>query len=469
MTEADRDAPNLDAGSFERLLLDLDVPDEDLRPYLVQNESDSDPFCPVVTANPARVKAPETEAAVALSSLNGIARWRRQQRYRRKLPSWTGLRVVSEGDSWFQYPFLLKDVIDWLSASHAIYGLDAAGDLLSDMVQQSELVTAVIQEKPDVVVLSGGGNDLLGGSRLSQAVLAFEEGRTAQDYLGAPFEANLQAALSDYERLFARLAEVAPDTPVLCHVYDYAIPARGRWLGRPLAELGIADPRLQREIVRAIVDRFHAALTRLAERFARVRVIDTRGAVGDARWHDELHPNDPGYAAVARLFAAEIAQVTGTDVPELATEAAVVEGVALEAPDEAERLLALLDAYSDDALLREIGRREALARAGDPQPEPVAVYPSSVVAAFPQLRDDGLRVLAAAGEEAFAEREPGHAKLEQVLRGSRAALVQHLASVLTTSGQREDQAILSAALFARHSDGDIQALRRRWAALLEPQ
>jgi lysophospholipase L1-like esterase len=457
-------APTIDTAQLERLLLDPETPDEELRPYLVQSESDSVPFRPVVTVNPALVKAPETEAAVALSSLNGIARWRRQQRYRRKLPGWTGVRIVSEGDSWFQYPFLLTDVIDCLSDAYAIYSLDAAGDLLSDMVHQGELVTAVIQEKPHVILLSGGGNDLLGGSRLSQAVLTFEDERDAQEYLGQPFEVNLQAALTNYERLFVRLAEVAPKTPVLCHVYDYAIPAQGRWLGRPLADVGIGNPRLQREIVRAIVDRFHATLTQLAERFVQVRVIDTRGAIGDARWHDELHPNDPGYAAVARLFAAEIARATGTSAPEWATEAAM-EGVELEAPDETERLLALLGGYSDDVLLHEIGRREALKRAGDPQPEPIIIFPSSVRATFPEFQSSGQRVVAAAVGSIFSAGETGHGELDSALLRSHAAIVHDLIPMLVQSGWRRDQAILMAALLARNSDGGVQALRQRFPAL----
>lgn len=441
-------APMLDAASFERMLLDPNVPDEALRPYLIADGSGSGPFRPTVRANPARVAVPETEAAVALASLNGIARWRREQRYRRKLRGWTGLRIVSEGDSWFQYPFLLTDVIDWLSDPYAIRSLDAAGDLLSDMVRQGELITAVVQEKPHLVLLSGGGNDLLGGSHLSQAVLPFEAGRTAPDYLGQAFTLNLNAALADYGRLFARLAEVAPQTPILCHVYDYAIPTRGRWLGQPLAAVGIGDPGFQREIVRAIVDRFYAELTTLADGFSQVRVIDTRGVVGDARWHDELHPDDTGFAAVAGLFAAEIARATDTDVSKLATEAAV-EGAAVGVPDETERLLVRLAVFPDDALLHEIGRRAALARAGNRQADPVTVFPSSLAGTFPEFRDEGLRI---ATETIAASLSGG------VANG--AALARRLVSVPVRRGEGEDQAMLIAAWAVRRPPTQIAALGR---------
>jgi hypothetical protein len=126
----------VEASAFERMLLDPDVPDEALRPYLVESPEDTRAFQPSVRVNPDRVIAPETEAAVAMASLNGVARWRRLQRYKRDAADGRRLRIVSEGDSWFQYPFLLKDVIDWLSEHYAINSLDAAGDLLSDMVRQ---------------------------------------------------------------------------------------------------------------------------------------------------------------------------------------------------------------------------------------------------------------------------------------------------------------------------------------------
>src|SRR5690606_26709353 len=110
---------------------------------------------------------------------------------------------------------------------------------------------------------------------------------------------------------------IAPRTPVLCHVYDHAMPTQsGRWLGKPLALAGIEDPELQRAIIRVIVDRFHAALSELVGRYPQVRLVDTRGTVR-GRWHDELHPTDAGYATVARRFAAAIAEATGTAEPDL--------------------------------------------------------------------------------------------------------------------------------------------------------
>lgn len=43
-----------------------------------------------------------------------------------------------EGDSWFQYPVFLKDVIDHLAADHTIFCLSGAGDELRTMVANPE-------------------------------------------------------------------------------------------------------------------------------------------------------------------------------------------------------------------------------------------------------------------------------------------------------------------------------------------
>ena len=52
--------------------------------------------------------------------------------------------------------------------------------------------------------------------------------------------------------------------------------------------------------MRWLVDEFHTRLERLAERNPRVVVVDSRRAVNDNEWSDEIHPTDAGYARIAR-------------------------------------------------------------------------------------------------------------------------------------------------------------------------
>ncbi|WAJ28458.1 GDSL-type esterase/lipase family protein [Antarcticirhabdus aurantiaca] len=304
-------AQPIPVAELERMLLDPTVSDAEIRPYLMSDDTRSSTFVPSVRVNPSMVVGPgpsegvRPQSALVLNSLNAIDRWRRHQRYRRKIAGWTGPRIVSEGDSWFQYPFLLDDVVDHLQDAFAVFSLDGAGDTLVDYLKQDELVGAVLAERPDAVLLSGGGNDLLGAGRLKHVVEPHRPRHAAQDHLREAFDRRLSEVLDDYRRLLSRLRAAAPSTPVFIHAYDHAIPRNGRWLGRPLNDIGVADPTLQREIVRLIVDRFHDGLARLIRDPAigpRVTLVDCRGAVADGDWYDELHPDDEGFGVVAGRF-----------------------------------------------------------------------------------------------------------------------------------------------------------------------
>ena len=55
----------IDRAELERMLMDPDVPDSAIRPYLQLDPLESRALQPVVVPNPARVHYPETEAAVA--------------------------------------------------------------------------------------------------------------------------------------------------------------------------------------------------------------------------------------------------------------------------------------------------------------------------------------------------------------------------------------------------------------------
>ena len=294
--------------SFQELqqrLLDLDTPESALRPYLELDENASSAFAPVVRVRESALRAGDEEGAVILSHLNGISRWRRQQRYRAQIAGWNGYRIVSEGDSWFQYPLLLDDVIDHLFNRYAILSFGAAGDLLSDMVRQDEVERAIAAEHAHALVISAGGNDLLGGGRLQQYLKPFAASRPADQYLNERFQPFVDGILDLYRGLFANLVQRFPNLHIFCHGYDYVIPNRGKWLGRPMESgPGIKDRHLQQQILRIIIDRYHMALELLAREtaFDRVHVVDCRGAVGNSSWHDELHPNDSGYGRVAQRF-----------------------------------------------------------------------------------------------------------------------------------------------------------------------
>ena len=292
---------------------DIDTPDEEISKYLMVAHEASDAFAPQVRINSELVDDEGTEADVAMRFFNAMSKRRRQKKYLRKIKNgWTGLRIVSEGDSWFQYPFLLRDVIDQLSEDFAIFSLGAAGDLVQDMLDQDEILQAVRQQKPHVFLISGGGNDLLGDGMLKTALHPFKAGKPAKDYPNATFGKRLKSIIGVYRSIFTTLLTEFPNLKILCHGYDYALPANGRWLGKPMAGLGIKDKTLQAQIVAELIDRFNTALVGLAGEFpgsvVRVSCLNSVGG----NWHDELHPDNIGYVDAAEKFRAVIASMFGS-------------------------------------------------------------------------------------------------------------------------------------------------------------
>lgn len=86
--------------------------------------------------------------------------------------------ILAEGDSWFQFPRiflgfdLVKDIIDHLMdrGDYLVYSLAYGGDWLSNILSLDEYVDELPKLSPDAFLISGGGNDLVGGLRLATMV-----------------------------------------------------------------------------------------------------------------------------------------------------------------------------------------------------------------------------------------------------------------------------------------------------------
>ncbi|MGE3541788.1 MAG: DUF2272 domain-containing protein [Candidatus Tectimicrobiota bacterium] len=322
---------------LQRLMRDPSVPESQIRPFFTSHPDASRPFAPAVIPNPARVDvaAPrdELEGAMMMDWANGLSRLRRQNEFHLRQARGDKRPVlVSEGDSWFQFPILIDDVIDQLASDFNIWSVDAAGDTLQNMVLEQPEYMEALREHADQVrafLFSGAGNDFLGADASGRSVLAqvlkpFEAGKPAEWYLDTPaFADKLRFVEGCYRTVLGNIAAHYPTLPVLCHGYDYAIPGGGpndqrhpiyatqdQWLGRPMREdLGITDPALQRAIIKLTIDNLNACLASLcgANRpggaFKNAWHVDARTSVGEIPcWNDELHPTDAGFAKVAAQF-----------------------------------------------------------------------------------------------------------------------------------------------------------------------
>lgn len=314
---------------LQRMLLDDTVPDDALKPYLKIDRAHSTPLGPRLVPDTETVDLPDKRGIVGLSVglLNARAQRRRAANYARKIETgWQGLRLLAEGDSWFEYPILLKDVIDHLEDDYAIYCTSAAGDTLTNMVGGlPEIERLIRQVKPDAFLFSGGGNDIAGPELIDNLFDAQPGRNRPEDYLDGGFQSSLDRIRAQYTALFSRLTTQFPELKIFCHGYDWPFPMpEGNWLTPAMLKKKIPD-ELQIPILKAMIDRFYVLLTDLAGEYnGKVSIVDCRGVVGEREnWFDELHPLDPGFGRAAAMFRTAIETSTGKKKPQTGQPVAV--------------------------------------------------------------------------------------------------------------------------------------------------
>ncbi len=285
--------------------------------------------------DPAKVEAQtpleefQAEAAVATGLMSFWARERRRRRFERDLPHSDKPLVYAEGDSWLQFPFLIKDVIDHLDDDHLIYCTSKPGDTLANMVMDErrkeyvrELKKLLLDRRLPVktFLFSGAGNDVVGKNTDGEAALAaivkpYDATKSIAWHIETPalvetlafIESAYLKVMSDIDDAFP--ASAFPDLKLVIHGYDYS-PVRGvpngdpnrpayarDWTGEPLSQLGFPDNAVASEVVAALIDRTNEMTARVCGANPRAVYADLRGSVPAHQWADELHPTDEGFAA----------------------------------------------------------------------------------------------------------------------------------------------------------------------------
>jgi hypothetical protein len=329
----------IDYAEFRRMLMDPSVPDAEIAAYLTVDESDSGPFDPRVVPDPQVVEmdgAERFEVESAIRWANGAARWRRATDFRNRMNDGVKLPVlVSEGDSWFQFPFFLEDLVDQLWSDHLIWSLDAAGDTAHNMVYgRAEYMKALQEQKKNKVqgfLFSAAGNDVIGEDEFGNPVLeglikTWTPGRDAAWHVD---KARLAEILTFLEQAYRDvISTIRSDSafaklPIIIHGYDYALPGgypgdtrdprwatQDRWLAKPLNQKGIKNPTVQQGIIRVLIDALYDMLARVSGDSAvtRVFLVDLRKTLSKGDWADEIHPTNAGFAKVAKAFRKTLQQ-----------------------------------------------------------------------------------------------------------------------------------------------------------------
>lgn len=295
------------------LAADPNAREADLAPYFTPAPPSAQSVDPkflvnerLVITDPSRPQ----ESARLLNLANWVCKKARQQEYARRIAearrsrATAPVRIVAEGDSWFQYPFLLHDAIDHLmdDSQLAVLCFSEAGDILSNMTAKGEFYPALQRETPSYFLISGGGNDMVDGQGLRALLPRYAPDRKAKGYLASAGWGNFRNRIGQqYSSLFKRVLQQNPNIRIVCHGYDHPIPADGPWLGRPMRDIDIVDPALQRDIAHLLVDDINAVLSAVAKNAGKqVRYVNCRGSVDPAKgWHDEFHPTSTDFRKVA--------------------------------------------------------------------------------------------------------------------------------------------------------------------------
>lgn len=222
-------------------------------------------------------------------------------------------RILGDGDSWGSLGGWTGNLFMPLDAPHRLivncaYPGDELGDIESIGNEIFVRLLAPTDGMPawDAVLLSAGGNDLLGHCGdfvVRDAVAPIDEGA-------------LMEALDDIERSLIRFLRIAnaaqPGVPVICHTYDHPPVSRrwwpwqlGPWVSPVFKDAGI--PRAMWDNLAAmLVDELAGRLRNVAADWPRLTVVETRHRLAARDWRNEIHPNARGYAELARPIRAAL-------------------------------------------------------------------------------------------------------------------------------------------------------------------
>jgi len=253
------------------------------------------------------------------------------------LPSFPDLNLLAEGDSWFTISgFPAYNLLFELRFRKATQIVSCAlpGDTIKHMAQIASnhslrLALSTPGKRWDVLLLSGGGNDLIDAAD----EILLPRGRRPTnpqgpaDFCDMPVLRALVQSVQDGYRRIAALRDLpgaaGQGTPILTHTYDYATPRKaparflfaklGPWLQPALSLREVPEGDWAR-VSDFLTDSLADGILALAAGPAAIpgfQVVDTRrtllranpGDGGNSRdWQNEIHPNGGGYEKLARLI-----------------------------------------------------------------------------------------------------------------------------------------------------------------------
>lgn len=254
------------------------------------------------------------------------------------------IKIISEGDSWFDYP-PQKDIIDFLiKKGYAIdkkTNLAQHGDTLENMVYGSEYqihkknrtvsnpgpislnetLSSIRKYNPKFILFSAGGNDIVGEELINYINhIGSEMDLIRTDVFINHVNGPIKKAISHFIKTVSKSGD---EIQILMDGYDYAIPNgtlisylgitfSGPWILPSMGKKGITNPITQKEIIKFLVDTFNNMLSDLSQEFRNFHFVDLRGMFPNENdWHNEIHLRKSGYEKIANKYHDKIIDILG--------------------------------------------------------------------------------------------------------------------------------------------------------------
>lgn len=253
--------------------------------------------------------------------------------------------IYAEGDSWFAYPRewilfgadsnviqCLDDHDDLIILNRASSGDEAAAMLAGN--QKLEMFKALNAQKFDVLLFSGGGNDIVGAYDFDFLIREWDAAAFTNpkdclhpDRVTRRLERIKDAYLEmvDLTREFSKNRNIK----IVTHVYDWALPSpKGAsflgglfqydggksWMYPYLKAKGYyadaAGKALAPQVVKYLLSEFANRLREVQQANPDIFfVTETQGLLNENEWLNEIHPTPDGFQKVADLIYKKIVEV----------------------------------------------------------------------------------------------------------------------------------------------------------------
>ena len=168
-----------------------------------------------------------------------------------------------------------------------------------------------------MLLFSGGGNDIV-GNPMALWVKDYKAGQPANKLIHQPrFNSALGIVKAGYEDLIQLRNQLSPNTHLVVHAYDFAIPDGrgichlGPWL-KPTFDLrGFPNRDSAFKVIKLMLQQLAEMLKTLEQKTDKLTFINGQGTLSPkpSSWHNELHPNRAGFDKFAKLYHKKIGEL----------------------------------------------------------------------------------------------------------------------------------------------------------------